>query len=179
MKPMEKVYYLRLVLGIVAAIVCVAYGVATNTISNSQFTLSNLFNGASLAIITYLISYYVIKARFKSQVEKPQKLFTMGIGVFFLSWLVFWVLLFTVFAGPGTIMLNVVAGANGSVSPSGTQALGVGQIYNFTATPVNASFKFDHWQIDETNYTSNNPLSLIITFDLNNRTLEAFFVSQP
>jgi hypothetical protein len=179
MKPMEKVYYLRLILGIVAAFVCLAYGLATGTIRNDEFPTSMLFNGMSLAIITYLISYNAIKAKFKLQVQKPQKLFTTGIGVFFLSWLVFWILLFTTFAGPGTVMLNVVAGAHGSVSPSGTQALGVGQVYIFNATAENASYRFAHWEIDGVNQTTNNPISLIITFDLNNRTLEAFFTPQP
>ncbi len=179
MKPMEKVYYLRAILGIAAAVICTVYGVVTSTIRNDQFTISMLFNGMSLAIITYLLSYYAIKAKFKLQVEKPQKLFTTGIGVFFLSWLVFWVLLFTAIAGPGTVMLNVTAGDGGSVSQSGNLTLGVGQAYSFTATAENASFKFDHWEIDGVNQTTNNPISLVITFELNNRTLQAIFTSQP
>lgn len=175
---MEKVYYLRFIIGIIAAVVCLIYGLATNSIRNDQFLTSTLFNGASLAIITYLISYYVIKGRYAKQVQKPQKLFTTGIGVFFLSWLVFWVLLFTAFAGPGTIMLNVVAGTYGSVSPSGNQSYGVGQVITFTATAENSSYKFDHWEINDVNQTTSNPISLIITFDLNNKTLLAVFVPQ-
>jgi len=31
-------------------------------------------------------------------VDKPQKLFTMGIGIYFISWLVFWILLYTIIA---------------------------------------------------------------------------------
>lgn len=179
MKPMEKVYYLRLILGIVAAFICLTYGLATSTIRNDEFPISMLFNGMSLAIITYLVSYYAIKAKFRLQVQKPQKLFTTGIGVFFLSWLVFWILLFTAFAGPGTIMLNVAAGAHGFVSPSGSQALGVGQVYTFNATAENASYRFSYWTVDGANWTTANPLSLVITFDLNNKTLEAVFVPQP
>jgi hypothetical protein len=56
---------------------------------------TKLMNGISLAIITYLVSYYVIKLRFAHKVEKPTKLFSTGIGIYFLTWLVFWILLYT------------------------------------------------------------------------------------
>jgi hypothetical protein len=32
-------------------------------------------------------------------VQKPQKLLTAGIGIYFLSWIVFWTLLYTILAG--------------------------------------------------------------------------------
>ena len=101
LKPLEKVYWLRLALGIFAAILCTIYGVATESITNivSDFRITTLFNSTSVALITYMISYYIIKAKFVTQVQKPQKLVTTGIGVYLLSWLVFWVLFYTVLAG--------------------------------------------------------------------------------
>jgi hypothetical protein len=99
MKPLEKVYWLRFALGIVAALVCVGFGIATGTISNSQFQFSTFIDGVSLALIVYLISYYVIKSIFVTKVQKPQKLFTTGIGIYLLSWIVFWAMLYTVIAG--------------------------------------------------------------------------------
>jgi hypothetical protein len=101
LKPLEKVYWLRLALGIFAAVLCTTYGVATGSITNivSDFRITTLFNSTSVALITYMISYYIIKAKFVTQVQKPQKLVTTGIGVYLLSWLVFWVLLYTVLAG--------------------------------------------------------------------------------
>jgi hypothetical protein len=91
------------VLGIIAAFLCVGYALATGRISkdpgvNSDITM--LLNGISIAIITYIASYYLMKHHFALIVEKPQKIFTMGIGIYFLSWIVFWVLLYTVIAGP-------------------------------------------------------------------------------
>jgi hypothetical protein len=62
-------------------------------------SLTKFMNGMSLAIITYIISYYVLKRIFVLQVEKPQKLFTTGIFIYFLAWAVFWVLLYSIIAG--------------------------------------------------------------------------------
>lgn len=98
--PLEKIYWSRLGLGIVAALVSTGYGVATGRISSSSFDFTIFFNSLALALVVYLLSYYVIKAKFITQVAKPTKLMTTGIGMFFLAWLVFWVLLYTIIAGP-------------------------------------------------------------------------------
>jgi len=99
MKPLETVYWLRLGFGILAALVSLGVGLATNTISSTQFPSTAFFNSASLAIIIYLLSYYLVKSRFALRVQKPQKLITTGIGIYFLSWIAFWVLFYTIFAG--------------------------------------------------------------------------------
>jgi hypothetical protein len=99
MKPLETVYWLRFGFGILAALVSLGLALATNAISNTQFLSPTFFNSASLAIIIYVLSYYFIKSRFALQVQKPQKLVTAGIGIYFLAWIVFWALLYTIFAG--------------------------------------------------------------------------------
>jgi hypothetical protein len=83
--------------GIVAALVCTGYNVATNTIG--VFRWDVLLNGTSLAIIVYLLSYYYLKSRFRDRVQKTSKIVSAGIGIYFLSWIVFWTLLYTVIAG--------------------------------------------------------------------------------
>lgn len=98
MKTLEIIYWLRLALGITAALICIGYGLATGTISNTNFTFNTFMNGISMALVTYLMSYYIIKFKFMHKVEKPQKLLTTGIGIYFISWLVFWVLLYTIIA---------------------------------------------------------------------------------
>ena len=98
MRPIEKLYWLRFALGILAAFVCIGFGIATNTIS-TQPNFNSFMNGVALALITYLISYYAIKSRFITKVQKPQKLFTTGIGIYLLSWIVFWTLLYTLLVG--------------------------------------------------------------------------------
>jgi len=61
-------------------------------------SLTKFFNSMSIALVVYIISYYIIKRKFILTVEKPQKLATTGIGIYFISWLVFWILLYTIIA---------------------------------------------------------------------------------
>ena len=102
MKPLTVIYWLRVAFGILAALLCIGYGIATKTITSdvNKFSWNMLLNGVSLALVVYLLSYYAIKAIFITKVEKPQKVFTMGIGIYFLAWIVFWILLYTIIAGP-------------------------------------------------------------------------------
>ena len=98
MKTLELIYWLRLALGITAALICIGYGLTTNTIVKENPTYTTLLNGVSIALVIYLISYYIIKSKFSLKVEKPQKLVTTGIGIYFISWITFWTLLYTIIA---------------------------------------------------------------------------------
>jgi len=101
MKPLEKVYWLRAALGIAAAFLCTVYGMLVpGAISNTHFPLDTFLNSISIALVIYLISFYIVKSMFILQVEKPQKLATMGIGIYFFNWLVSWIFLYTMIAGP-------------------------------------------------------------------------------
>lgn len=99
MRPMEKVYWLRLAFGILAALLSAGYGIGTNEISPIEFDFYTLLNTISIAIIVYALSYYYVKFRYTLQVKNPRKLITTGIGIYFLSWIAFWVLLYTLVAG--------------------------------------------------------------------------------
>ncbi|MFZ0966191.1 MAG: hypothetical protein WAN82_06145 [Candidatus Bathyarchaeia archaeon] len=102
MHHLVKVYWLRVALGIIAAFVCAGYGIAAQKIPHNPpqeaFPVDYLFlmNSITLALAVYLISYYIIKSKFMLKVEKPSKLATTGIGIYFIAWLVFWVLLYTI-----------------------------------------------------------------------------------
>jgi hypothetical protein len=98
LKPLETVYWLRLGFGILAAFVCVGYAMAANSISSAG-NWNLLLNSVSLALIVYILSYYTIKARFRLKVQRTQKLLTTGIGIYFLSWLTFFALLYTTLVG--------------------------------------------------------------------------------
>jgi len=100
MKTLEIIYWLRLALGITAALICTGYGLATNTIVKDNSTYTTLLNGVSIALVIYLISYYIIKSKFSLKVEKQQKLVTTGIGIYFISWIAFWTLLYTIIPLP-------------------------------------------------------------------------------
>lgn len=62
-------------------------------------SITKLLNSGSLAIIIYLLSYYYIKYKFRPLLQKTHKLFTAGIGIYFLAWIVVWALLYTLMAG--------------------------------------------------------------------------------
>jgi len=99
MKPLQTVYWLRLSFGLIAAIACLGYAIVSyGTPLPQDGQLSLFFNGLSIAIIVYLLSYYAVKPKFKDKVAKASKLLTTGIGVYFLSWIVFYVLLYTTFS---------------------------------------------------------------------------------
>lgn len=93
MKPLEALYWLRFALGIVAALICIGYAMATNIVGDGPRVLTT---GIAFAFIVYMLSYYAIKPKLLWKVDKPQKIFTTGIGIYILSWLVFWVLLYTI-----------------------------------------------------------------------------------
>jgi hypothetical protein len=110
LSPLEKIYYVRVGLGVLAGSVCTGFGLATGSITNgsSPFDYTSLLNGITLMLVVYLLSYYVIKARFTGKVAKPTKLMTTGIGVYILAWMVCWVLLYTIIAGPPPLPLLVL-----------------------------------------------------------------------
>lgn len=93
MTLLEKIYWLKLVLGIIAALASTGYTKVAN-----EVTISTFIYGLNIALIVYLASYYVLRMKFAYKVP-PSKIFTTGIGVYFLAWLVFWVLLYTIMAG--------------------------------------------------------------------------------
>jgi len=87
MKPLTIIYWTRVLLGVVAAII--------STLVSSILMDINLFNGLSIALLVYIVTYYVYKPLFLAKVEKPQKIFTTGVFAYFLTWIVAWTLLYT------------------------------------------------------------------------------------
>lgn len=89
LKPLKIVYWSRVGFGFFAALLC-----ALMRFDQSE---NPLLTGISLALILYIITYYIFKALFIQSVEKPSKLFTMGIFVYFITWIVAWALFNTLF----------------------------------------------------------------------------------
>jgi len=94
MKPLAIIYWTRLTLGIVAALISAFEPTMQNATALTTFT-----NGVTIALLVYLISYYLIKAKFYNKVEKQTKLMTMGIGIYFISWIVFFILTYSIMSG--------------------------------------------------------------------------------
>ncbi|MEM3700843.1 MAG: hypothetical protein QXL57_08290 [Candidatus Bathyarchaeia archaeon] len=99
MTIIEKIYWIKLLLGIIAALASTAYTQA-RVVPPDVVDYNIFLNGISIAIIVYVISYYLMKFKWAAKMEKPQKIFTTGGGIYFLSWLVFWILFYTIMAGP-------------------------------------------------------------------------------
>lgn len=95
MKPVVLIYLSRLGLGIVSAFISTFIALLQNETSITTF-----MNGLTVALFIYLVSYYVLKVVFKSKVEKQSKIMTMGIGIYFFTWLVFWILVYSILKGP-------------------------------------------------------------------------------
>jgi len=99
MQPLKLLYWIRFGLGIAAAAICTLYNVLAERLTSTDVSI--FLSGLSLALLFYLATYYIIKMKFLHKVEKPSKLVTTGIGIYFFSWLVFWVLFYTLLRPPG------------------------------------------------------------------------------
>lgn len=100
MNPLSIMYWTRVLLGVVAALVCTLFIGLLGDIS--------IFNGISIALLVYIISYYIYKPLFSSKVDKTSKLFSTGVGAYFLTWLVTFTLFFTLL-GPSLAVTSPAA----------------------------------------------------------------------
>jgi len=91
MRSLTIIYWTRVLLGAVAALISTLLSII---VGPENITL---FNGITIALLLYIVSYYVYKPLFLAKVDKPQKIFTMGIFAYFLTWLVAWTILNTTF----------------------------------------------------------------------------------
>ncbi len=95
MRPLILIYWLRLALGLLAGLISAFVATLSNAESFTAF-----LNGITTALVVYLLSYYILKAKFATKVEKQTKIMTMGIFMFFLAWAVFFVLFYSFLRPP-------------------------------------------------------------------------------
>jgi len=88
MQPLTIIYWSRVLLGMGASLMCVSLNILT--------TEMGFFTGLSVAMLFYILTYYIIYKRFFiTKVEKPTKIFMTGIGAYFITWIVAWTLFYT------------------------------------------------------------------------------------
>jgi hypothetical protein len=97
-KPIVMIYWTRVALAIVAAAISTVI-----TLMFGERGISTFLNGLTIALAVYLITYYIIKAKFRNQIEKQSKIMTMGIGIYFFTWILAWVLMYSIALGPPTV----------------------------------------------------------------------------
>jgi hypothetical protein len=92
MTPVVQLYWIRVSLGVVAGVLSAAFALYL-----PLNDLSTLIDSFTIALLVYLVSYYPLKAVFAKKVDKPSKILSTGIIMYFFVWLPFFVLFFTVF----------------------------------------------------------------------------------
>jgi hypothetical protein len=98
MKPIVIIYWIRLALGIVAAVISAVVATMFDASSFNTF-----LNSITIALLIYLVSYYVLKAKFMNKVEKQSKIMTMGVFMYFISWIAFFILVYSIIEGPALV----------------------------------------------------------------------------
>jgi len=111
MKPLTLIYWIRAILGLIIGILCGIYVYSTAAAELKNYY--TLLTGLSFAILFYIATYYVVKYRFFTRVEKASKLLTQGIGIYFFAWLVSWTLLTTLMMP--SISINIVNLSTGNL----------------------------------------------------------------
>jgi hypothetical protein len=98
LKPIELIYWIRVTLSIIAGAIS---AVASTFIDAAEFNA--FLNGITIALAIYLISYYVLKAKFANRVEKKSKIMSTGVFIYFIAWAVFFILFYTALQGPSLL----------------------------------------------------------------------------
>jgi hypothetical protein len=94
LKPLEVIYWIRVALSIIAGVISAFVATLFDA-----FEFNTFLNGLTIALAIYLLSYYVLKAKFMNKVEKQSKIMTMGIFIYFIAWAVFFILFYSILVG--------------------------------------------------------------------------------
>jgi len=84
LKPVDQIYWIKFLLGMLAAVVCVL------------LNIENLITGAGVGILTYLISDKILKQLFINKIDKPSTVTKTGIGIYVITFVFLWTLLYTI-----------------------------------------------------------------------------------
>ncbi len=88
METLSIIYWIRVVLGVAAALISVA------------LNIQDTYSGISVAILLYLSTNYILKWRYNAKVQNSSKILQTGIVAYFLTWIVMWILFYTLFHAP-------------------------------------------------------------------------------
>lgn len=88
MNPLKVIYWSRVGFAVLAAVVCVI------------MNLPDLITNISMSVIIFFFSYYFYRWFFAGKVEKTSQYITTGIGAYFITWFVIYVLLYNMIYSP-------------------------------------------------------------------------------
>jgi len=93
MTPVTQLYWVRVCLGIIAALVSAVFA-----IYQPMLEITTLINCITVALLIYFVSYYALRASYRAKIEKQSKILSTGIGMYFFAWIAFLVLFYTIAA---------------------------------------------------------------------------------
>jgi len=96
MTPVVQLYWIRVILGIVAGAITAALTTLTPFLGKIS-DVSTLVNSITIALLIYFVTYYLLRGYYKEKIEKQSKILSTAVGMYFFAWLSFFVLFYTVF----------------------------------------------------------------------------------
>jgi uncharacterized membrane protein YidH (DUF202 family) len=91
MTPITQLYWIRTALGIISGALSAVVAILIGNMTD----ITTLVNSFTIALVVYLASYYVLKAVYKTKIEKQSKILSTGVAMYFFAWLPFFVLFYT------------------------------------------------------------------------------------
>ena len=91
MTPIVQLYWIRVALGIISGALSAVVAILIGNMTD----ITTLVNSFTIALVVYLASYYVLKAVYKTKIEKQSKILSTGVAMYFFAWLPFFVLFYT------------------------------------------------------------------------------------
>jgi len=85
--PLSLIYWIKAGLGILVALICV-------------LIWANMITGIGIGAMAYILSDKILRQMFIERVDKPSTVTKTGIGIYILTWVFFWALLFTLLNAP-------------------------------------------------------------------------------
>jgi len=91
MTPVVKLYWLRVVLGVIAGIISAVFAQYVYAAPN----YTPLLNSITVALAIYIVTYYVLRAKLQNKITQQSKILTTAIGMYFFTWITFFVIVYT------------------------------------------------------------------------------------
>jgi hypothetical protein len=57
--------------------------------------ISTFVDSLTVALMVYLLTYYILKAVYKNKIEKQSKILSTAVGMYFFTWITFFILFYT------------------------------------------------------------------------------------
>ncbi|MCL2134948.1 MAG: hypothetical protein FWH37_05260 [Candidatus Bathyarchaeota archaeon] len=109
MKLLTLIYWLRMALGIMSGAVCAFF--SNFLVGNGVDGTNVLLLSISLTLLIYMVTLNLLKRKYQNQVENPSKIAMTGIGMYFVAWIAFYTLFYTIiYVATGNVLAYPAVG---------------------------------------------------------------------